>query len=112
MESKKIDSKTRAYLRGFATKVSPSISIGKDGIGDNLLLQIENVLDAREIAKITILESADLDARKTLDELAVILHAEPVVAIGRKMVLYRYSKKCKNHILSNFLEAEKNKLKK
>lgn len=112
MEAKKIDSKTRAHLRGLATKLSPIVSIGKEGIGDNLLLQIENVLDARELVKITILENADLDAKQTLGELAAVLHAEPIAAIGRKMVLYRYSKKCKNHVLAEFLEAEKNKAKK
>lgn len=87
-----ITGKQRAYLRKLANSIQPIFQIGKDGMGNNLLKQIDDALEARELIKITILESAFLDARTTCDELARKTHAEPVQAIGSKCVLYRESR--------------------
>lgn len=87
--------KQRAYLRKLANPIQPIFQIGKDGIGENLIKQIDEALEARELIKITILESALLDTRSTCDELAQQTHAEPVQAIGSKFVLYRESREKK-----------------
>lgn len=87
-----ITSKQRAYLRKLANSIQPIFQIGKDGIGNNLIKQLDDALEARELIKITILESALLDTRSTCDELARKTHAEPVQAIGSKCVLYRESR--------------------
>lgn len=87
--------KQRAYLRKLANPIQPIFQIGKDGIGENLIKQIDEALEARELIKITILESALLDTRSTCDELAKQTHAEPVQSIGSKFVLYRESREKK-----------------
>ena len=74
------------------------MQIGKGGICDNLIKQIDDALTARELVKITILETAMLDTKSTCNELAEILGAEPVQAIGFKFVLYRKSEDAKDPI--------------
>lgn len=94
-----ITSKQRALLRGMANGIPAILQIGKGGICDNLLTQIDDALTARELVKISILETAMLDTRDTCNEIAKLLNAEPVQAIGFKFVLYRRSKDVKNPII-------------
>ena len=94
-----LDSKTRAKLRSIASTIQPSVIIGKDGVTENVVKQINMDLDARELIKITVLEN-DIDYKELLNDLAGKLNAEPVCSIGKKLVLYRYSSKKKvNHVL-------------
>lgn len=90
-----ITSKQRAYLRGLANGIDALYQIGKEGITENMLTQFDNALEARELIKITILKNAFLDPRATLSDLAEALEAEPVSAVGLKIVLYRESQKNK-----------------
>ena len=90
-----ITSKQRAYLRGLANGIDALYQIGKEGITENMLTQFDNALEARELIKMTILKNAFLDPRTTLSDLAESLEAEPVSAVGLKIVLYRESKKNK-----------------
>ena len=87
-----ITSKQRATLRGLANGIQPILQIGKGGICDNFLKQVDDALEARELVKITILETAMLDTKATCGYVAEKLSAEPVQAIGSKFVIYRESK--------------------
>lgn len=86
-----ISSKQRAYLRGLANQLSPIMQIGKGGISENVVRQIDEALEAKELIKIHLLESAFMDTRAAADELASLCGAEGVSAIGSKIVLYRES---------------------
>ena len=96
-----IDSKTRAKLRGFAQKIQPSVSIGKTGMTDGVLDQIDMNLSAHELVKIDMLETADMDKKQTMEYICNTLRCEPVSIVGRKLVVYRFSGKLKTHILQN-----------
>ena len=91
-----ITSKQRAYLRSMAHGIQPVFQIGKGGVSDEIIKQLSNALEARELIKVHILDSAFLDTRQTCDELAAALGAEPVQAIGSKFVLYKRAEKEKN----------------
>ena len=95
-----LTSKQRAQLRGMANGLDTIVQIGKDGIGDNLVQQANEALEARELIKCRVLESALLTAREACDELAQRTRSEGVQAIGSKFVLYRQShnKEKKNKI--------------
>lgn len=93
-----LTSKQRASLRKLANGIPAILQIGKGGICDNLIKQIDDALNARELVKITILETAFLDTKETCNEVARMLNAEPIQAIGFKFVLYRRSKDVKNPI--------------
>lgn len=88
-----LTSKERATLRGIASKIDPIIQIGHKEIGDNLLLQIDGALETRELVKLSILQNSDADGKILAAELSSILEADVVSVIGRKIVLYRRSKK-------------------
>ena len=55
-----LTSKQRAQLRGMANGLDTIVQIGKDGIGDNLVQQANEALEARELIKCRVLESAML----------------------------------------------------
>ena len=94
-----MDSKTRAKLRGMASGIKQTVIIGKDGVTENVIKQLNMDLDARELIKVSVLES-DLDYRAILNQICESLNAEPVCSIGKKLVVYRYSNKKKNnHVL-------------
>jgi len=84
--------KQRASLRKIAATLQPIFQIGKQGVTENLMKQLDDALEAREIIKITILETAGEDTKELCNEIAEALNAEPVQAIGSKFTIYRRSK--------------------
>ena len=84
-----LTSKQRAQLRSLATNLDTIVHVGKDGIGDNLVKQADDALEARELIKGRVLENSLLTAREAAEELAVAARCEVVQVIGSKFVLYR-----------------------
>ena len=91
--SENITSKQRSKMKSIAAKLSPVTQIGKGGITDNLLKTLSDALDAHELIKVNILETADDDARNLADNVAELLDAIAVAVIGRKAIFYRYSRR-------------------
>ena len=81
--------KQRAYLRSIANTLKPIIQLGKEGVTENFLDQLDEMLTAREIVKVTILETAGLEAKETANAICEALRAEFVQAIGYKFTLYK-----------------------
>lgn len=88
-----LNSKERAKLRSLASKLDATVIIGKDGLNDNIITLIDKGLDAKELVKVSVLDSAELSAKEYLIESSEKLNAEQVCSIGRKFSLYRYSTK-------------------
>ena len=87
-----LTSKQRAQLRGLANSIDTIIHIGKDGIGENLVKQADDALEARELIKGRVLENnLEYDARLAAEELAQLTRSQVVQVIGTKFVLYRES---------------------
>ena len=84
-------SKQRANLRSLASKETSVMQVGKNGVGESLVDSLSDALDARELIKLTVLETAPEGVRAVGEELAAALKAEFVCAIGKKVVLYRRS---------------------
>lgn len=85
-------SKQRAYLRGLANTMEPILHVGKDGVNDNMVKQLSDALEARELIKGTVLPNCPLTAREAVDELCAGAKAEPVQCIGNRFVIYRARK--------------------
>lgn len=94
-----ITSKQRAYLRGLANKITPIFQIGKGGINENMIRQIDNALEKRELIKLHVLENSLMDTRSACDEIVNAVGAEPVIVIGSKFAIYRESKDYKEIVL-------------
>ena len=88
-----LSSKQRAYLRSLSNELDVIVHIGKDGIGENLVKQANDALEARELIKCRVLENSMLTAREACDELSALTRSEQVQVIGTKFVLYGPSHK-------------------
>lgn len=86
-----LNSKQRAYLRGFANSLEPAFLIGKGGINENMIKDIDMALEARELIKIKVLNNSMTDPREASVEIAGRTGADVVQVIGGKFVLYRQS---------------------
>ncbi|MBP0957956.1 MAG: YhbY family RNA-binding protein [Oscillospiraceae bacterium] len=84
-----LTSKQRAYLRGIAAKEDTILQVGKSGIGENLITQVNDALKAREIVKLKVLETAMLSSAEAAAELAEATKSEVVQTIGNKLVLFK-----------------------
>ena len=84
-----LTSKQRAQLRSMANSLDTIVHIGKDGIGENLVKQANEALEARELIKCRVLENSMLTAREACDALSAACGAEQVQVIGTKFVLYK-----------------------
>lgn len=87
-----ITSKQRSYLRGLAQTTDPTVYIGKQGLTENVIREIETGLNCRELVKVKIQEGCALTPQEAADQAADRLGAEFVQAIGRRFVLYRESR--------------------
>ncbi len=90
-----LTSKQRATLRARANTEDTIFQVGKGGINDNLIKQIDDALNVRELIKLRSLETSPLSAKETAQELAKASHSEVVQVIGTRFVLYRESKENK-----------------
>ncbi len=94
-----ITSKDRAKLKSLIANQSPVFQVGKDGLSENNIEGIKQVLQARELIKINILQNCDNSPREIADALSQHLSCEIVAVIGRKVVLYKLNTKLKIHVL-------------
>ena len=84
-----LTSKQCAQLRGLANSIDTILHVGKDGLGDNLIKQASDALEARELIKGRVLENSLLSSREAADALAEATRSQVVQVIGSKFVLYR-----------------------
>ena len=84
-----LTSKQRAYLRGLANNLETILIVGKGEITDNIIMQADTALTARELIKGKRLESSAYTARECADIISEKCGADVVQVIGSKFVLYR-----------------------
>ena len=88
-----LTSKERAELRAKANALDTTLIVGKSGITDALIADVENQLTARELVKGKVLEGAFLSPREASDAICEATGADGVAVIGTKFVIYRFSEK-------------------
>jgi len=84
-----ITTKQRAYLRSLANPLEPILQVGKGGIVPNLVAQVKDALAAREIIKLSVLETSPVNAREAAVSLADSARADIVQVIGNRFTLYK-----------------------
>lgn len=77
----------------MGTGIDPIIMIGKAGLVDSLVQQLDDALEARELVKVKIIQNAAVEPREVATGLAEAVHAELVQIIGRNMLFFRPSAK-------------------
>jgi RNA-binding protein len=84
-----LTSKQRAYLRSLANTIETIIYVGKGGMNDQIIKQVDDALTARELIKGKCLENSPLSPREAADLIAPKTNSDVVQVIGSKFVLYR-----------------------
>ncbi|MGI6020274.1 MAG: YhbY family RNA-binding protein [Lachnospiraceae bacterium] len=91
-------SKERAHLISIAMKYDAIINIGKGGITPEITANVDEALEARELIKVNVQKNCFDPIRDLAETIAGRTRSEVVQVIGRKFVLYRYSKTKTKHI--------------
>lgn len=84
-----MNSKMRAQLRSLANPMEAILQVGKNGVGEALIKQINDALTAREMIKVTVLETSPEMPAQMAVSLAEATASEVVQVVGRKVTLYR-----------------------
>ena len=87
-----LNSRQRAQLRAMANDMETILQVGKSGILDTTVKQVADALEARELIKLSILETCPISVRETADTLANATASDVLQVIGRKFILYKESK--------------------
>lgn len=83
--------KQKRYLRSKAHHLDPIFQVGKGGVNENMIKQISEALEVRELIKVTILQNCDDDKETVASALVEGTKAELVQIIGKIIVLYKES---------------------
>ncbi len=75
----------------MANGLETIFQIGKGGRSNALVRNISEALEARELIKARVLETAPENVRDLAHSIAAEIHADVVQVIGSKFVLYRPS---------------------
>lgn len=87
--------KQKRFLRSKAHHLNPIFQVGKGGVNENLIKQIGEALEARELLKVSILQNCDEDREDVATQLSKGARAELVQIIGNTIVLYKESRENK-----------------
>ncbi|KZE68453.1 RNA-binding protein [Fictibacillus phosphorivorans] len=83
--------KQKRFLRSKAHHIQPIFQVGKGGVNSNLVKQVEEALEARELIKVSVLQNCDEDKDTVASELSEGSKAQLVQVIGSTIVLYKES---------------------
>ena len=84
-----MNSKQRAYLRGLANTMPAIFQVGKNGISENFIKQIDDALEARELIKLNVLATSP----EVAEEISNSTNSELIQTMGNKITLFRARKK-------------------
>jgi len=91
--------KQKRFLRAKANRLKPIFQVGKSGVNENMVEQISEALEKRELIKISILQNCDEDKNEVAAELSEGASAILVQVIGNQIVLYKESEENKEIVL-------------
>ncbi len=84
--------KERAEWRAKANSLESLFQLGKGGISDAFIEQVNGALNARELIKFKVLlETSPLTPREAADTVAAKTNSEVIQVIGGVIVLYRFN---------------------
>lgn len=88
-----LNSKQRAYLISKASHITPIFQIGKASLTPEIITALDAALEKRELIKISVLKNCSDHPGELADMIAGRTRSEVVKVIGKKIILFRVSKK-------------------
>ncbi|BAK94590.1 ribosome assembly RNA-binding protein YhbY [Tetragenococcus halophilus] len=96
----KLRGKQKSFLKSQAHHLQPIFQIGKGGLNDQLIVQIGEALEKRELIKVSLLQNTDEEASEVASILEEKLDCQVVQIIGRVLVIFKISNQEKNQKIS------------
>ncbi|MGA5690944.1 ribosome assembly RNA-binding protein YhbY [Cytobacillus pseudoceanisediminis] len=87
--------KQKRFLRSKAHHLNPIFQVGKGGVNENMIKQVGEALEARELLKVSVLQNCEEDRDTVAQQLSKGTKADVVQIIGNIIVLYKQSKENK-----------------
>ncbi len=94
-----INGKQRSYLRGLAHDLDPIVHIGRAGLTENVIKELDTALESRELVKVKLQDGCGLTPRDAANQACEMLDAEFVQSIGKRFSIYRQSRENKTIVL-------------
>ncbi|MCI1925686.1 MAG: ribosome assembly RNA-binding protein YhbY [[Lactobacillus] timonensis] len=92
--------KQKRYLRAQANHLSPIFSVGKNGLTQAWLDQLDGALDRRELIKVSLQQNTDTTVEETAQFIESNTDIQVVQKIGRVLLLFKESANEKQRDLS------------
>ncbi|MCM3413042.1 ribosome assembly RNA-binding protein YhbY [Metabacillus litoralis] len=93
--------KQKRFLRSEAHHLNPIFQVGKGGVNENMINQLSDALEARELFKVSVLQNCEEDKNTVAEQIVEGTGAELVQIIGNTIVLYKESRENKQIRLPN-----------
>ena len=88
-----LDKKDKYRLRAIANNLKPMLIIGKDGLSENTIVALNEMIEANELIKISILKTyVGLSTKEMADLICSTINAYFIYSIGRTIVIYKKNK--------------------
>lgn len=85
-----LSSKQRAQLRAEANGLDPIFQIGKEGVTESVIAQIEDTFNTRELFKVKVhLETSPETPKEIASKIAEATRCDVVQVVGGTIVLFR-----------------------
>lgn len=91
-------------LRKLSHSEKPLFQMGKLGLTEVFLQQLDQALEKRELVKFHILQNSDESLTEVTEAIAKALDTTVVQSIGNTAVLYRPSSKAKHQVISQEID--------
>ena len=87
----KLRGKQKRFLRAQANHLQPIFAVGKEGLTQNWVDQLDGALDRRELTKVNILQNSDVTPKEVQHFIESQTEIQVVQIIGRVLVLFKVS---------------------
>ena len=91
-----LDMALRRQLTASAHHLNPVVTIGKDGLAENVISELDRNLLKHELIKIKVLEGDRGQRTSLLEQICLSLNAAPIKQIGKILIIYRINPDKKN----------------
>lgn len=83
--------KQKRFLRAQANHLTPLFSVGKNGLTDAWLDQLDGALNRRELIKVSLQQNTDVTTAELKDFIESRTDIQVVQTIGKTLVLFKQS---------------------
>lgn len=99
----KLTGKQKRFLRSQAHHLTPIFQVGKGGLNEDMVKQIGEAIEKRELIKVSLLQNTDEEVDDVALALEKALKVNAVQVIGRVIVLFKPSSQEKYQRISTEL---------